>query len=148
MSKIWGANFWEGLFFWRGAYYQNFTELSKYFADKIYWEKCSGILIKMFNTVVDYEPIWCFISDMSQQSQTSTNSMEPLLSQETFNEIFSNVDSMWPNQQDLHRYHVVIKMLALYRMRNASSQCATRFLLSYQHAPPAATPPDPPAYFS
>ena len=68
--------------------------------------------MKVLNTVVDYEPICCFISDMSQQSQTSTNLMEPLLSQETFSEIFSNVDSMWPNQQDLRRYHVVMKMLA------------------------------------
>jgi len=46
---------------------------------------------------------------MSQHSQTSNSSLEPMLSQETFNEVFSNIGQMW-NQQDLHRIQTECQM--------------------------------------
>ncbi|KAJ7393406.1 Tumor protein 63 [Desmophyllum pertusum] len=41
---------------------------------------------------------------MSQQlSQTSNCSLEPMLSQDTFDQVFSNIHGIFPNQQDLNR---------------------------------------------
>ena len=44
---------------------------------------------------------------MSQQSsQTSNCSLEPMMSQETFDHVFSNITGIFDSQQDFHRYEL------------------------------------------
>lgn len=50
-----------------------------------------------------------FISAMSQPSSQGSNcSLEPFLSQETLDQMFSSVHSMFQNQGDLQRYKCLL----------------------------------------